>query len=519
MDQQKAYQTLGIEVGSNERDVRRAYRALLFDLEDKGQTDAAYPEKKKELEEAFALCLKEAQALKSPSATAVTDMGKADPEAIKKKLGLKLLGGVVVIGLILAGYAWFKSQSEDPGGTSPSNTVGFIAAIEHLKEGSRLVVFKPDGKKVDRPEYTNGLVDKDLAWRPDGSRLLFVSNQGDGNFNVHRWNPSENKVELRSQGKGAKGNLWFYGQNIPQLADQALLTSGGFVFTYDQRKATTTQILPPPKRQTQGKSGEDQGTVGQIDALYDQIGDSFGTAKWATGHPIIWSVMRRENDEVFVLNPLNESFNKGLPALIMAGKKIEFDVMPTGDAIVVIRQFQFPDPQAVPAEFLVNGKIVTPFDSAVFLVPAKGGQPQLLCQSKGPNLYFGPITKDAVPADKLPSGTYTFAQPTVSPDGSMVAFVSATLVGESDFKGMALVAFPLMQGGRLPGPARLAIGDVSEPSFSPENDFIVFLKRSADGKRSVYTAPSTGGPETKVSGDGDFSMPHFSPQKVAPKSS
>ena len=209
MDKKQAYEVLGIEPDSNERNVRRAYRALLFDLDDKGQTDAAYLFKKQQLQEAFETCLKQAQSLGPAAPTSALDSVKADPEAVKKRLALRLLLGIGGIAAIILGYTWFKNLSVDPGGRSPTNTVGFIAAVENLKSGSRAVVFKLDNTKVDRPKHTNGVIDTDLAWRPDGSRLLFISNEGDGNFNIHRWNPTDSNVELRSQGASAKANLWF----------------------------------------------------------------------------------------------------------------------------------------------------------------------------------------------------------------------------------------------------------------------------------------------------------------------
>lgn len=519
MDKTQACEILGVSPDANERDVRRAYRALLFDLEDRGQTDAAYPEKKARLEEAFTVCLEQARLVAQPVVSALGET-PVDAEVLRRRLLVRLAAGLFGIAAIFLGYQWFSNAMTDVRGDSPTDTVGDIAAIEQTESGSKVVLFKADGSKVERPEYTKGAVDKDLAWRADGNRVLFVSNGGGGNFDIYRWNPIDNSVERRSVDNRAKSNLWFGPDAGKEMNDIALVTSGGFVLQYDQRKGETKQLLPPPVQRAQGQSGEDEGTTSQIDALYKQIGQSFASAKWGMDRQIVWTIMRRDTDEVFVINPLTAAFFDGKPAKLVAAKRIEFDVTPQGDAVVVARQFQFTDPDQVPPEYLVDGKPTAPFDSAIYFVPADGGQPAIVCHSRGPSLYFGGVTKDAKPIETGPKGSVvTFSNPSVSADGKMLVFVVGSLKGEYDISPTALVAFPLKKESKLQGPGKMAVGDVSEPAFSPDGDKIVYLRRGTDGKRAICTVPTTGGEESRVSSDGDYSAPRFSPQLKAQKAS
>lgn len=512
MDTTQACEILGVSPEATERDVRRAYRALLFDLEDKGQTDAAYPEKKAELEQAFSVCLAQSQLVAQPLVSALGE-APIDAEAVKRKLYIRLAAGLFGIAAIFLGYQWFSNAMTDVKGDSPTDTVDYIAALEHVGSGSKAVLFKPDGTKIDRPNYTPGSVDKDLAWRADGNRLLFVSNEGGGNFDIYRWNPGESSVDRRSLDTRAKSNLWFGADSGKEMNDVGLVTSGGFVLQYNQRKGESKQLLPPPTLRAQGQAGEDQGTTSQIDALYKQIGQSFVSAKWGLDRQIVWTVMRRESDEVFVINPLTTAFNNGKPAPLLAAKKIEFEVTPQGDAIVVAREFQFTDPEQVPEEYLVDGKPTAPFDSAVYFVPANGQQPAIVCHSKGPNFYFGAVQKNAKPIETAPKGTVvTFATPSVDIQGTMVTFVVGALKGESDYTPQAVIAIPMKEGTPLKGPGKLAVGAVSEPGFSAAGDKLVYVRQGQDGKRGIYTIPISGGQETKLSGDGDFSSPKFSPQ-------
>lgn len=508
---ENAYEILGVAKDASERDVRRAYRALLFDLEDKGQSDPEFPEKKKRLEDAFAKCLADAQTRGAIAPEASAKKAEVNADAVRNKLAVRVLFGVVAIVAIVACLMLFKDRAVDPEGETPTDTVGMIAALESVGGSTKAVIIRPDGTKVVSPGYKDGVVDRDIAWRPDGARLLFISNRFNGNFDVVRWDPKADKTEIRSQGNRAKSSLWFGWESSGVLRDQALMTSGGFVMKYNQKTTLPEQILPPPNIKSEGSDEEGGGSVSQMDAIYKQIGEAFMSAKWGIDRQVVWTVMRRETDSVFVMNPLTKAFNKGIPMIQFAGKAIEFDVTPAGDAVAAVREYQFVDPTKVPENFLIDGKPVLPFGSAIYFCPADGKQPAIVCHTKGSDLFIGGTGQQPKPVFSEPKATLTVAQPIVSADGATLVFVLGRLVGEKGFEGLSLIAFPLRDNGPLKQPGRVALGAVSDPCFSGDGTKITYLKLE-NGKHAIYTANVTGGTENKVSDDGDYVSPKFSPQ-------
>jgi hypothetical protein len=172
----RPHEVLGIAKGASERDVRRAYRAILFDLEDTAQTDPEYPEKKRRLEEAFQACLAQAQ----PGEVLVpqTSDAPAKEPLSHKKLATRFAFGLLAIAALIFGFRWFQEFAVDPGGDSAVKTSGMIAAVEVLETGSRAVVFDADGKKTPVPG--SGAKDTEAVWRPDGNRLMIVGDRGAG---------------------------------------------------------------------------------------------------------------------------------------------------------------------------------------------------------------------------------------------------------------------------------------------------------------------------------------------------
>jgi hypothetical protein len=502
----RPHEVLGIAKGASERDVRRAYRAILFDLEDTAQTDPEYPEKKRRLEEAFQACLAQAQ----PGEVLVpqTSDAPAKEPLSHKKLATRFAFGLLAIAALIFGFRWFQEFAVDPGGDSAVKTSGMIAAVEVLETGSRAVVFDADGKKTPVPG--SGAKDTEAVWRPDGNRLMIVGDRGAG-FEVFRWSPGSDSVQQRTRTARSKSALWFGPVGWPDLRDSGLLTSGGFVFEFDQRTGATRQLLPPVQGSPTVATGEDGGGVAQMDALYDSIGDSFLVGKWGKDRSVLWTTMAREEDEVFVLNPMVADINEGRPAPLIAGKRVQFDVAPSGEAVVVARHYQFIDPGNVPDEFLVDGRAVPPFESAVLVVPATGGAPAVLAHSKGDAWFLGPPAQGAQAAAREKGKRWTFGDPAVSPDGQWLALVVGEPNGETGMTGRFLLLFPLAGGAdaQLRG---LAAGDIGQPSWSPDSQRLVFTVRNEEGRHGLFVAALDGSEPQRFAVDSNYVSPSFSPQ-------
>ncbi|MBS1713817.1 MAG: PD40 domain-containing protein [Armatimonadetes bacterium] len=506
MEKQTAFETLGVAPGSDERTVRRAYRGLLFELEDKGQSDPGYPAKKERLEQAFAVCLEEAKSVAPTIASALPET--PDEKGATRKKTLRFLVGALGAVSIFALFLFFQQSTVDVDGKDASDTAGMIAALETVGQNTKLVVFKFDGTKTDVPGYVGGTSDRDPAWRPDGSRLLFTSNR-DGNFNIYRWDPVRGKVAARSNLKRAKSNLWFGLTDDPKQADSGLFTSGGFVFKYDQKTGATEQLLPVPKGKTAVESDEGGGSTGQLDAVYDKIGKGFKTARWGPGRLSVYTVMDREGDDVFVQNPLTQEINKGRPLPFVAARRIEFDTDAAGDALIAIRHFQFVDPENVPEEYLKDGRAVPPYDSGLMLVPANGSQPVLICQTQGPKFFLGKPDKPLITSKK---GSMTIGSPRLSPDGSVVAFVIGDTSGERGIQGQGVMVVPLKAGTPFEGPQMVAEGHVEDLAWSPDGRYIAFTDQVSPTERTLNLVDFQAKQATVLGKGGLFSSPAFSPQ-------
>src|SRR5262249_22555200 len=160
------------------------------------------------------------------------------------------------------------------------------------------------------------------------------------------------------------------------------------------------------------------------------------------------------------------------------------------------REFQFIDPAQVPDNYLKDGKPVLPFNSAIYFCPADGSQPAIVCHSKGSDFYFGGVGQQPKPVFNIPHEVIALGEPTISPDGSILVFVMGRLVGEREVEGATLIAVPMKENAAIKQPARIALGPVSSPSFSPDSTKVTYLKVEANGKHSIYIANITGGVET-----------------------
>ncbi len=282
---------------------------------------------------------------------------------MNKKLVVRTVGGLLAVAVLFAAYQWLKEWTKDPDRGS-MDTTDMIAAVEFVEGGSRLVVFDADGKKTEAPGYVEGRSDVDPVWRPDGQRVFFVSTRMGTSNNIFRWNIASNSVEHRLGGSRSASSPTFGPPDWPNLGDSGLVLVGGNVFDFNQRDQRTQQILPPLDFEN---TGEEAGS--QLAALYERMGSSFKSAMWGKDRKVMYTVMNREDDEIFVVNYMEAIGDQPVgPVAIFAGQSIQFDVAPDGTAVVSIQGFEFPDASQIPENMMVNGRAVKPWRNGLFAI-------------------------------------------------------------------------------------------------------------------------------------------------------
>jgi hypothetical protein len=277
--------------------------------------------------------------------------------------------------------------------------------------------------------------------------------------------------------------------------------AGGFVLQFDPTDGSTRQILPPVSGEVSGSS-EEGGSGSQFELLYSRLGKSFKEAKWGKDRNTIIAVMVRESGEQ-VLIVQGMELVKGQdgkermppPVAVAAGEKIEFDVSTQGDVVFTTLGFAFPDPNAVPKEFIKNGAAVRPYENALsFFNPEKPEQGVR-------NIVVSPKVEECI------------MQPRMAPDGTHLLFVAANRKDTGELEPLAMIDCPVKEAGAQEG-RPVVRGEAREPSWSPDGQKIVFIKRGPSGNRAIFTVSPDGMGEKEVSaGKGDYSWPQFSPQK------
>lgn len=424
--------------------------------------------------------------------------------ATNKRLAIRFAIGLFIIALLILGYQWIRGVGDDLTGRfgGAKDTKGWIAAIElRGDKGHQVVAFKPDGAKVASPDFREGAEDQGIAWRPDGKFLFFSSDRTVATLDIYRWEPEANRVDRVSYGSRGKTNLAFGPPGYTKGNDTALMTAGGFVLEYDSKDKSTRQLLPPAAGEP-AVGGSEGGVGTQFDRLYERLGKSFREAKWTRNRRHIVATMIRESGEqVLVLQGMNpvkaadgsERFPP--PVAVAAGERIEFDVAADGKVVFTTQGFEFPDPQAIPPEFIVNGAVKPPYRHAISFFdpddPSKGVR----------NLGISPD-----------DGT-CFGQPRISPDSSAVLFLAGMLLESGEFAPQGLVLAPVEDRG-VEKARPVTRGDVREPDWSPDASLIAFVKRGPKGNRAIFTVRPDGEGEKEVSGgNGDYAWPKFSPMK------
>lgn len=413
---------------------------------------------------------------------------------MQNKLLVKTIVGIAVIAVLFTGYRAFNEFSADPD-LGDFNSVGAIAAIETSREGSRAVIFTADGKRIDPPAPSKtDAQDVEVTWTADGQRLFLSSNRESSSFTVHRWNPASQKLEARGLVGRSQGAPYFA---TGEGRGDALLVSGGYVLEYNQRTRTTRQLLPPVLKDAV-QSDDGSGRSSPLDTIYQRFGTSFRFARWSDDRQSIWAIMRGDEGEAALWNRLgtDEQGNLLPPAPIIRGRHLEMATVPGDKVVVLVRFLEFP-PDEIPEQFIKNGKVELPWRHGLLLV-------QITPEGR---LQTGMI--GTFPADMKEA----FGDLAVSPDGSRLAVVVGEVRDDRSFQPRGLVVMPVAEGG-VQQATPLAEGQIGRPAWSPDGRNVAFVKREGEFN-NIYRIDVETGAESKVSTDGQFNFPVFSPQVAA----
>lgn len=426
---------------------------------------------------------------------------EAKQPAINQKLLTRSVVFLFALAACLGLYQWLKNRGADID-LGTADTKGWISAVEYVTGGTKAVVIKPDGTIVEAPGFKGSTYDRDLAWRPDGNRIFFSSDREDGAFNIYRWNLATNVVERRTLGRIAKTDPSFATGGAPDETKPLMIFSG-MVWELDPAGAKASQVAPPKTTdKTEAvamdrdeNSGESMGAFG-AGAQYKAR-----QARYFMGKSWVAVIRRTDVGEVLFAQKVGSSDPKD-QITIAAGDKIFMTVDPSsGRLFYSILNFQWPDQNHIPPQFIKNGVAKKPWLHMVWYFDPNG-------QQQG----AGPITVSQ--DDK-----FCFTQPSVSPDGSKILLTVGHYNGGGDYDTRALFVMPAESNGAAraakiyPPGKGFADFQIVNPNWSPDGHHIVFGVVSKSGDHDVCVIDSDGSNfKDLTKGRGKFGVPCYSPQ-------
>lgn len=417
---------------------------------------------------------------------------------INRRLATRAAILLLTVAALIFAYRWWLARGTDLNHFGSAKTAGYIAAVElDPQGGSQVVLITPGGQVRRSPGYTKGVTERDVVWRPDGMQLLFSSDRviTDAQrraFNIFRWNLSNDQVEPRTDGTIAWSAPSYAGSADIEEERVFLAVAGGNVWERNVSELNGQKLMPfEPGKVSDNQDRQKQGG-GSSEPESEAL--NIRRAKWTPDEAFIVGVRRTETGEALVVQPMNVPPQERRVSSIALGDRIEFDINPVNGQIAFITQgFQWGDPKDVPPEFKKNGRITKPFYHFVGIYdPANPSTPVPIGASKEPKIGFGAVS--------------------VSPDGKMIAVTAGSFTEDRSFEPRYMAIVPADRGpGAQPQP--LAQGEIFEPSWSPNGDKIIYIKREG-GRRNIYVINSDGSGEKLISdGSRSYATPIFSPQK------
>lgn len=411
---------------------------------------------------------------------------------MKKAVAIRFVIGALLIAGLLIGYQMFQKFAQDPDlGTFES--VNYIVALQTDGRSTHAVMFDNNGKEILPPKPNKERWDdREITWSPDGQRVFLSSTRETDSYVIYRWNPAKNKVERRSLSNRSQSGPWF-GSSDTATRASGLIQSGGLILDLAFAEGKTTQVLPPPVDPTQG---EEEGRRSSIETLYGRFGDSFVTARYIGNKNTLIGIMRNDTGQTAVLHVFgtDANGNPNMPHEIFRGHKVDVESAPGGQFVLLVRNMEWPDPTQVPEEFIKDGKVTRPFESALFIGRVhENGQPEVQpILAMPPGMMEGP-------------GDFS-----ISPDGSKIAVVIGHIDDHLGFTPLGLIVMPLAAGGGQQA-VRLMQGEISDVSWNGDGSRLAYLKREG-GKADIYTLSADGSDERKVTTTGNMLSPQYSPQ-------
>lgn len=415
---------------------------------------------------------------------------KQQPKIVHKLVVRSIIAVILVMILAVAVVLIQKVQDLDL--PTKANTSGMISALQYESGGAHAVLIKADGTVTSSRGWHAEANDREPYWTPDGNRVYFASDRDNKQVHLFRWNPGNGKVERRTQTRGSYSGLSYVDGDTSRSS--ALVVANGAVLQFDPVVGTTRPVIPPPVKATE--ESLEGGSVGGMEQIYGDIGNSFKAAAWfgSKKEEIIGILKGDRGETLIVQDPKPIDGRLKPPALIAAGDRIDMDVCRSnGKVVFTVLNYRFPDPNNVPPEFIKNGRVVVPVrHMAGLLDPSVPGALVTMIGSQ--------------------DNRTCFANPVISPDGTSALLLAGSYTGDGDIDGKVLISVPVREGAAS-SVTPVHRGPVFSPSFSPDGKLIVFELRGAGGAKSIHVMNSDGSNDRSLTeGKGNFGSPRFSPQ-------
>ncbi len=193
--------------------------------------------------------------------------------------------------------------------------------------------------------------------------------------------------------------------------------------------------------------------------------------------------MSRDGGEVLAVQSLtSEATPQGPkyppPTVVDTGDRISFDVASDGTVVYALQGFQWPDPSAVPPEFVKNGVATVPYHHCVAFFN---------CDN--------PADRKAILV--LPDNKAAPGDLSISPDGLKVAVVAGRYLPGEGVKAEALVVLPIKEGGGGESVA-IARGNVAGPSWTLDGTSVLYARIEGARQSYIESVSASGGTPTPV---------------------